>query len=383
MSPSLVTASSRTDLAVFVATSGHSGVDRAMKHLIPALAARGLRIDLLQVRRHGPHLDPVPAGVRVIDLGTRHVYSSLPALVRYLRRERPAAMLADKDRLNRTALLARAIARVPTRLVLSIGTTVSINLASRGAYERWLQRTSMGRFYRHADRVIVTSSGVADDMAAYTGLAREHIEVVPSPVVPAWLIEARPARPDHPWFAPGEPPLILGVGELSERKDFGTLIRAFARLRAERPCRLLILGRGRRREALLALAAELGVAADVELPGFVSEPYAYMAHADLFAFTSRWEGLGFVLIEALAAGTPVVATDCPSGPREILQDGRYGPLVSVGDVDALAAAMRSTLAAPLPAAVLREAALPYEIERASDAYLRVLGLGEKAHRAAR
>jgi glycosyltransferase involved in cell wall biosynthesis len=319
----------------------------------------------------------------VIDLGTRHVYSSLPALVRYLRRERPAAMLADKDRLNRTALLARAIARVPTRLVLSIGTTVSINLASRGAYERWLQRTSMGRFYRHADRVIVTSGGVADDMAAYTGLAREHIEVVPSPVVPAWLIEARPACPDHPWFAPGEPPLILGVGELSERKDFATLIRAFARLRAERPCRLLILGRGRRREALLALAAELGVAADVELPGFVSDPYAYMAHADLFAFTSRWEGLGFVLIEALAAGTPVVATDCPSGPREILQDGRYGPLVPVGDVDALAAAIRSTLAAPLPAAVLREAALPYEIERASDAYLRVLGLGEKAHRAAR
>ncbi len=101
----------------------------------------------------------------------------------------------------------------------------------------------------------------------------------------------------------------------------------------------MILGQGRARERLLALAAELGVAEDVALPGFVPEPYAFMAHADLFAFTSRWEGLGFVIIEALAVGTPVVATDCPSGPREILQDGRIGPLVPVGDAAALAAAM--------------------------------------------
>ncbi|WP_040731726.1 glycosyltransferase [Thiocapsa marina] len=361
-------------IACFFSTSGHSGVDRAAKHLIPALAHRGYRVDLLKVRRHGPHLDTITDGVSVVDLGSRHTYACLPALVRYLRRERPAVMLSDKDRVNRTALLARWLAGVPTRLVFSSGTTISIDLATRGALERWVQRTSMGRLYPFADQVIVTSAGVADDMARYTGLRRERIRVVPSPVVPASLFTDDLARPDHPWFGRSDLPLILGAGELCGRKDFETLLRAFARVRAERPCRLMILGQGRARERLLALAAELGVAENVALPGFVHEPYAFMAHADLFAFTSRWEGLGFVIIEALAVGTPVVATDCPSGPREILQDGRIGPLVPVGDADALAAAMMQTLDAPPPQTILRDAARPYEIEASTDAYLDAMRL---------
>jgi glycosyltransferase involved in cell wall biosynthesis len=365
-------------IACFFSTSGHSGVDRAAQHLIPALARRGYRVDLLRVRGHGPNLSVEP-GMRVIDLGSRHTYGALPALARYLRRERPVVLLADKDRVNRTALLARFMARVPTRLVLSSGTTISIDLATRGPLERWVQRNSMGRLYPFADQVIVTSAGVADDMAAYTGLPRARIRVVPSPVVPESLFTARLTRPDHPWFGDLAAPLILGAGELSRRKGFDCLLRAFARVRAGRSCRLMILGRGAGREALLRLAGELGVAADLALPGFVPEPYGYMAHADCFAFSSRWEGLGFVLIEALAVGTPVVATDCPSGPREILQDGRYGPLVAVDDAAALAEAIATTLDSPLPPEVLREAAMPYEIEAATDAYLVAMGLPRCAY----
>jgi glycosyltransferase involved in cell wall biosynthesis len=374
----LTMATSAPRIACFFSTSGHSGVDRAAKHLIPALARRGYRVDLLKVRRHGPHLDAIPDGVTVVDLGSRHTYACVPALVRYLRRERPAVMLSDKDRVNRTALLAGWIARrladVPTRLVFSSGTTISIDLATRGALERWVQRNSMGRLYPFADQVIVTSAGVADDMARYTGLARERIRVVPSPVVPASLFTEALARPDHPWLGRSDVPLILGAGELCGRKDFETLLRAFARVRAQCPCRLMILGQGRAHERLLALASELDVAEDVALPGFVPEPYTFMAHADLFAFTSRWEGLGFVIIEALAVGTPVVATDCPSGPREILQDGRIGHLVPVGDDAALAAAMLQTLDAPPPQALLRDAARPYEIEASTDAYLDAMRL---------
>jgi glycosyltransferase involved in cell wall biosynthesis len=374
----LTMATTAPRIACFFSTSGHSGVDRAAKHLIPALARRGYRVDLLKVRRHGPHLDAIPDGVTVVDLGSRHTYACVPALVRYLRCERPAVMLSDKDRVNRTALLAgwlaRQLAGRPTRLVFSSGTTISIDLATRGALERWVQRTSMGRLYPFADQVIVTSAGVADDMASYTGLPRERIRVVPSPVVPASLFTESLARPDHPWLGRSDVPLILGAGELCGRKDFETLLRAFARVRTQRPCRLMILGQGRARERLLALAAELGVAEDVALPGFVPEPYAFMAHADLFAFTSRWEGLGFVIIEALAVGTPVVATDCPSGPREILQDGRIGRLVPVGDAAALAAAMLQTLDAPPPEALLRDAARPYEIEASTDAYLDAMRL---------
>jgi glycosyltransferase involved in cell wall biosynthesis len=362
-------------IAIFMSTSGHSGVDRAMKNLIPALARRGYAVDLLNVRKHGPSLPEIPPRVRVIDTGASTTYLALPALVRYLRRERPAVLLSDKDRVNRSALLARSLAGAnQTRLILSSGTTISIDLQHRGFFERWLQRNSMGRLYPHADRVIVTSRGVADDMARYTGLAREHIEVVPSPVVARALFHAPQPVPDHPWYREPGAPIILGAGELCLRKDFETLLRAFAQVRRRRPCRLMILGKGNRREQLLALAASLGIAQDLSMPGFQPNPYAYMAHAAVFAFTSRWEGLGFVIIEALAVGTPVVATDCPSGPFEILQGGQYGPLVEVGDVGALALALESTLERPLPKQVLQEAALPYEIERSTDAYLRVFGL---------
>ena len=361
-------------IAFFLSTSGHSGVDRVAKHLLPALARRGYQVDLLKVRRHGPELGDTDPRIRILDLGHRQTYACLPNLVRYLRRERPAVLLSDKDRVNRTALLARGLAGVDTRLVVRSGTTLSLDLASRGMLERWLQRLSVGRLYPFADQIIVPSAGAADDMARYTGLARERICVVPSPVVPESLFDADVPPPQHPWFHDPDSPLILGAGELGSRKDFETLLRGFARLRAQRRCRLMIIGRGRGRDRLLTLAAELGVADDFDLPGFIPEPYPYLANADLFAFTSRWEGLGFVLIEALALGTPVVSTDCPSGPNEILQGGRYGRLIPVGDDAALAQAMAATLEAPPPASQLKEAARPYAIEAAADAYLSVMGL---------
>jgi glycosyltransferase involved in cell wall biosynthesis len=370
----------RADLALFLATSGHSGVDRIVSHLVPALAARGYRVDLLQVREHGPYLDELPRGVRCIDLGHRHTYECLPALSRYLKNRKPGLLLSDKDRVNRTALLARWLSRTATPLYFRLGTTVSLNLASRGRFERWLQRTSIARLYPYANGVLVPSLGVKEDLCSYTGLSCDKIRVVPSPGIPDDLFEQKPPPPDHPWFEEHErrTPIILGVGELGARKDFATLLRAFALVRRQRPCRLMIVGRGRQREQLLKLAGELDIGNDLALPGFVESPYSYMAHADLFAFTSRWEGLGLVLVEALALGTNVVSTDCPSGPAEILQQGRYGTLVPVGDAVAMAAAMQQALDQPKPAALLRQAAIPYTVSAATDAYLAALGLPGQA-----
>jgi len=366
------------DLAIFLATSGHSGVDRLALNLVPALAQRGYNVDVLQVRDHGPHFSLVPPGVRLIDLGTSHTYSSLPAVARYLRRERPGSLYCDKDRINHTTILARALAqglrRPTTYLAVGTGTTLSVDCAERGWLHAFKTRWSTGKLYRLADNVIVTSRGVADDMAAYTGLGRELIEVVPCPVVPASVFTGEFTVPDHPWFQDPGPLIIMGMGELCARKDFATLIRAFALLRRVQPARLMILGRGKERDRLLALARDLGVAEDLALPGFVANPLAYLAQASLFAFTSNLEGLGFALIEALAVGVPVVATDCPSGPREILQDGDYGPLVPVGDYQALAAAMVATLRNPPPRKLLQDAARPYEIETATSAYVKALAL---------
>ncbi|MGH8518332.1 MAG: glycosyltransferase [Panacagrimonas sp.] len=363
-------------VAFFLATSGHSGVDRLMRNLIPAVARRGYAVDQLKVRGHGPGLGEAP-GVRVVDLGSSHVWSSLPALIRYLRRERPHVMLSDKDKVNRCGVVARALAGTSrsTRLVLRSGTTISVDLSHRGPVDRWIQRNSMRWLYRRAHAVVVPSDAAAMDLVTYTGLPSSLVRTLPSPVLSTELLERRPPPPDHPWFASGQPPVILGTGELSPRKDFATLVRAFARLRAQgRSCRLVILGRGGQGEALKTLAGELGVAHELDLPGFREDVPNFMAHAAAFVLCSRWEGLGIVLVEAMACGTPVVSTDCPSGPRELLRDGALGDLVGVGDDAALATSLGRLLDLPKEPERYREAVRRYEIESATTGYLAAMGL---------
>lgn len=359
---------------MFFATSGHSGVDRAVKNLVPSLSRRGYNVDLLQIGRHGPYFEALPPGVRRLELPVVHVHSALPHLVKYLKRKRPPIMLSDKDRVNRTVLVARALSGVPTRVFASVGTTVSLNLKDRGVIERTLQRLSMRYLYPKAERIIVTSQGVAEDMTRVSGLPRAHIAAVPSPVLPENFHDLVHEPVNHPWFSPGQVPVILGVGELGARKDFATLVRAFAFVRRQLRCRLVILGRGRQEGELIELARSLEIADDFDLAGFKENPYAFMARAGVFALSSRLEGLGFVLIEALAAGVPVVSTDCPSGPREILHNGRYGELVPVGNAQALAQALMNTLRNPPPRETLREASLPYHTEAAVSAYLDIMGL---------
>jgi glycosyltransferase involved in cell wall biosynthesis len=221
---------------------------------------------------------------------------------------------------------------------------------------------------------VAVSRGAADDLARSTGLRRELVQVVYNPVItPGMLAQARRA-PEHPWFAKDQPSVILGAGRLTAQKDFRSLVRAFAAVRATRPVRLMILGEGEERPALEALARELGVSDDVSLPGFRPDAIACMASAALFVLSSAWEGLPTVLIEALAVGTPVVSTDCPSGPREILQDGRLGALVPVGNVAALSRAMSEALDRA-PSAVPAEALSPFTLDAAVDHYLRLIEAG--------
>ncbi len=356
-------------IAFFLATSGHSGVDRLMGNLLPELARRGFAVDLVKIRHHGPAIEA--PGVHVIPLPASHAATALPALLRYLKARRPTFLISDKDRVNRIALLANRCLGCPAKAVVRIGTTPSVNLADRPLLDRSLQRFSMRHLYPLAHRVLVPSRGVAEDMAGRMGVPEERIRVVPNPLIPSGMAQRSREPVPHPWFSEGIP-IILGAGELCERKDFETLLRAFARVRKARPCRLVILGRGRRRERLWALADKLGIAEDLDLPGFVPHPWPWMARAALFVLSSRWEGLGNVLVEALALGTPCVATDCPSGPREILQEGRFGPLVAVGDDEALARAMLDTLENPLPKETLREAAAPYTIEAAASRWLEAM-----------
>ena len=305
----------------------------------------------------------------------------LPGLVRYLRRERPAGLVSGMTHLNLEAVWARRLAREPRRLVLTERVHLSTALSDASAWRRRYLPGLVGRTYPFADAVVAVSDGVADDLATLAGLPRGRVRTVYNPVVRPEIrrLAAEPAP--HRWLSDGGPPVVLGAGRLTEQKDFPTLVSAFAKARRQRPLRLVILGEAQRADAdrtaraeLRGLAERLGVGAEVELPGFVANPYAWMARASLFALSSAWEGFGNVLVEAMACGCPVVSTDCPSGPAEILGGGRYGPLVPVRDPDALAAAMLRTLAAPPETAELAARADQFSVDHAADSYERLLGL---------
>jgi len=345
--------------------------------LIRGFVDLGRSADLVLVKAEGPHLDRLPAEVNVVRLGTEHTFFALPALVRYLRERRPAALLAAKDRAGRTAVVARMLAGTNTRVIMRLGTNLSAAMADKSAFERWLRYWPIRRLYPKVDRIIAVSDGVADDTAKISGLPRERIQVVRNPVITPELVDLAERSCSHPWFQQGEPPVILGAGRFQRQKDFPTLIRAFAKVLRGRQCRLVILGEGGGRQKLESLIAELGLRDHVDLPGFQPNPFPFLRRAALFVLSSAWEGSPNVLTEAMALGTPVVSTDCPSGPRELLEGGRFGPLVPVGDADALARAITETLDHHLPPETLKAAVAEYNQMESARRYLDALGVPDR------
>jgi len=359
-------------VAVFLPTLGGGGAERVMLNLAEAFDRHGLSVDIVVAKWVGELSQDVDDALRLVDLRAGRVARSLLPLARYLRTERPDCLIASLGHANLAALAARWWAGSPTRIVVTEHLAVDAHAAdfrdtAFRAVSRW--------FYPRADAIVAVSHGVADSFAIATGVSRERIQVVYNPVLTPAYWQRVAATCTHPWFAAGQPPVVLGVGRLNPQKDFVTLIRAFARARQRAPSRLLILGEGPERASLEREVAANGLrlGEDVALPGFVGDPYPFMSSAGLFVLSSVREGLPTVLIEALAAGTRVVSTDCDSGPDEILAGGRYGKLVPVGDVDALSDAMVATLASPrgsAPEAAWR----PYTPETAVEGYLRAAGL---------
>ena len=363
-------------LALVVSFSGTGGVEGNIFKLIPALLEAGVAVDLLGIFKM-----PIPAALqfqhphyRLMDLGVTHSMLITPALMRYLKANPGVPLLVAKDRAIRMAILARALSGARNRLVGQLNTHLSAALAGKPALQRWWRTWPMAWFYPKIDAVVAVSQGVAEDTHRLTGLPLARLPVIRNPVINQALFDLSRAPVEHPWFQDPQVPVILGAGRLTRQKDFPTLIQALARVRQQRPCRLVILGEGPDRAALEQLTAGLQVQDAVWLPGHVDNPYAYMLRSRLFALSSRWEGSGNVLTEAMALGVPVVSTDCPSGPAEMLEQGRFGPLVPVGDADALAQAILQTLEQPLPPDTLQSAVTDYRVEVSARHYIGVLGL---------
>lgn len=358
-------------LAIFVPSMAGGGAERSMLRLADGLATRGFAVDLVLARAEGPYLSEVTDRVRLVDLKAPRVLFCLPALMRYLRSHRPDALLSTLDYANIIALWARRLTGIPKTLVINDQNTISIT--SRHARQRRQQWVPMlaKQFYPWANHIIGNSQGVADDLQRVIGKANQQIEVLYNPVVTPELAAKVTASLSHPWLEADQPPFFLAVGRLTQQKDFPTLIRAFAQVRKHRSAKLLILGEGPDRAMLETLVKELGLEQEVSLYGFVENPYVFMKRAKAFILSSRWEGLPTVLIEALFCGVPTIATDCPSGPREILAGGKYGKLIPVQDEAALAEALELALDGKIPPPGA-ESWQPYELEAIVDQYAQLL-----------
>ncbi|MFQ5668045.1 MAG: glycosyltransferase [Candidatus Binatia bacterium] len=372
-------------LALFLSGLAGGGAQRRMLILARAFAERGHRVDLVVVRPEGPFRSEVSSLVRLVVLDPRWghvpllatrkglwVLAAVPALAGYLQRVRPDVLLSTSNPANVAALWARRLARVPVPVVISVNVHLSAATGPGQRFWRPLLRGLARRSYPAADAAIAISRGVAVDLALAGAIPEARIATIHNPV-DVGEIERRARAPlQHPWFGTGRPPVVLAVGKLKIQKDYATLLRAFARVRAARQVHLVILGEGEERHRLEQLARRLGVTADVALPGFVDNPFAWMACASVFVLSSAWEGFSNALVEALACGCPVVSTNCPSGPAEILDHGAYGPLVPVGDDGALAAAVLSVLQRPISPDRLRARAAVFSVDAAADRYLEIL-----------
>ena len=362
-----------------------------------ALLERGYGVAFITCRAEGHLADEIPETIDIVELksslemwaraenllmnptGFPHVLASttipyLRDLTRVLRAQNPDFLFTSRPHMNIEPSLAVRRSGAKTRLLIGEYNNLSHSHVLSTAIQRRYLPPVIRRAYARAHAIISLSDGVADDLSATTGLPRETIDTV-YPPLPEDLPDKARESPDHPWFAAGAPPVVLGVGRLTKAKDFPTLIHAFARIRQFQNARLVILGdagspkkTSKRQDEYMTLARELGIADHTAVVGYVKNPFAFMARAAVFALSSITEGFGMVVAEALACGCPVVSTDCPSGPPEILEGGKYGSLVSVGDHRALADAILRTLESPPEPSFLQSRAHAFALPKIVDRY---------------
>lgn len=392
-------------LAFLLADLNTGGVQHAILRIAEAMAETGCRVSLLVCESGGKLEASLPPAVTCVHLPAANgilvrlaalradpgawqllrrpllsrretqLLPYLPGLTDYLGRERPDTLFSAAPALNVWAYLARRRAAVQTRLIVSERSHFSSG-KPRKLQRKQVLSPMMRRAYAGADRVVAVSHGVARDLVENVGVDPGHITVLHNPTIGPNFAARMAAPVDHPWFAEGGPPVLLAVGRLAGQKDLPTLISAFAIARRQRPLRLILLGEKNATAAgkgdIHDLVARAGITDDVAFLGYDPNPIRYMARADLFVLSSRFEGFPNVLLEALAAGCPVVSTDCPSGPFELLDGGRHGRLVPVGDPEAMAEAILVSLDEPGDKPALAARAALFDFDHSVAAYKNVL-----------
>ena len=356
-------------IGIYLTSMTMGGAERVARNLCKGLVDRGYEVDLVLVEAAGELLNELPDAVSVINLNASRVLHSLGPLREYLSIREPDILYSMMTEPNVVAVLAHQFATSNTRLIVSEHNMLS---HSSESVKDHLARTGAWALYPLADDVVAVSEGVRDDLIANTRLDSMDISVIYNPVDVESIREQASQPVKHEWLTDASLDVVLAGGRHEPQKGFDTLLNAFSQI-SEEDIRLVLFGTGSETNSLQAYATTLGIDERISFPGFVENPFAYMASADVFVLSSEYEGFGLVLIEALACGCPVVSTDCESGPREILDAGTYGPLVPVGDANALADATSATREDPLDSDTLRGRADDFDIKSSITQYDSLFG----------
>ena len=347
------------------------GVERVVLTQTSEFLRRGIQVDLVLIDERRSLNGFVPEGACVFNLRVSKLRNSVGPLMRYLKAERPAGVHVLMWPLTSLAVIAQKLSGVSSRLIVSDHSLLSIQYASWGILHRLVMRASLATTYRASSARVAVSNAVAEDLAKLSGLERERFTVIYNSALISTDQGYTTGAAEVAWRG-WRGKRILSVGRLKASKNFALLIGSFRRLLSRMDARLMILGTGELAEDLASHIAALGLTGKVILPGHVADPVPFYLSADLFVLSSNYEGFGNVIVEALACGLPVVSTDCPGGPREILDYGRYGHLVPVGDEVALEAAIAASLSSAKDSTKLKSRAAEFSPEISAQQYLDLL-----------
>jgi glycosyltransferase involved in cell wall biosynthesis len=331
--------------------------------------AQGIKVEFALLQQRGALLSLLPKDIGIINLGANRIRRGILPFARYLKKARPDIVLAAMWPLTSAAVLSWRLAGKPGRLYLSDHVQLSISCLQELNLSPWLLAVVMRLTYPSASGIIAVSEGVKQDMCRLGRFAESQVRVIYNPAAIGVSTQPEMESVKNKLWGFGFDNHILSVGTLKVQKDHATLIRAFASLPESLNAKLTILGEGGLRAELEALVQQLGLQNRVAMPGFVVDTYPWYRTADLFVLSSRWEGFGNVIVEALECGLPVVSTDCQSGPAEILENGRVGRLVPIEDPVALAACMAKALTEPVDSELLRRRARDFTVGEIADRYL--------------
>lgn len=376
-------------IALAIPHLGGGGAERSVLKLARGLIERRYRVNILVFEKIDTLADEIPPDARCFLLEQKRIYGfryrahlarrfglrilknlrtdllkDARSLAVYIDEHEPDCILPSLPRAKSATLLALCFtAKKP----VVIPTTHSVLMNRKRRF-----RNLYSILLPFADHIVAVSEGVADNLALKLEIPRDRISRIYNPADTSKIAELARDVPDHPWMSDDGPPVILAAGRLARVKDFPILLRAFCQVSRNRDVRLIILGEGSWRKRLENMIRKMDMETIVSLPGWVSNPYAFMSRASLFVLSSRYEGLGNVLIEAMACGCPCVSTDCPSGPAEILDNGRFGPLVPVGNTPELAASIEGVLDSPPDKKVLKARAQEFALDASVDQYERLI-----------